>query len=117
GAVKLWTGTQSATLRPGEQARMVRSESSFTIAGPLDVASEIAWKSGYFNFEDASIEEIMRQVSRWYDVEIIYRGTVSDTFTVMMWPRNQPVSQLLELLELTGHVKFEIEGRRVIVMR
>lgn len=73
-----------------------------------------AWKEGVFHFRNATVEEILKQVSRWYDAEIIYEGKVEKHFNADI-SRKLPVSQLLNLLEKTGEVHFKIEGKKIKV--
>ncbi len=80
-----------------------------------DIEQDLAWKSGLFRFKDANINEIMRQLIRWYDVDVVYQSNnINDHFVVTI-PRNLSLSQTLEILEQTGRVKFELQGRKLIV--
>ncbi|MGN6440058.1 MAG: FecR family protein [Agriterribacter sp.] len=113
GAVKVNKGAASVVLKPGEQAAM---KTGIQVAGEIDVDEVMAWKNGKFQFgEAADINMIMRQVARWYDVEIEYRDQVSGHIGGTI-SRNQNVSKVLQMLEMTGAVKFSIEGRKVTVM-
>jgi transmembrane sensor len=105
---------ESTLLKPGEQSSL--SQSSH-VSQPIPVQTEeaIAWKEGLFRFQDASIESIMRQVARWYDVEIVYDGKVDKQFIGTI-PRQVPVSTLLKILESTGWVHFVIEGKKITVV-
>ena len=85
------------------------------VVSNVDVDEVVAWKNGMFDFENAGIETIMRQLSRWYDVEIEYKGKTDDLFIAEM-RRNIKLSDALKALELTGKVKFDIEGKKIIVM-
>jgi ferric-dicitrate binding protein FerR (iron transport regulator) len=103
------------TIKPGEQSML--SGSSLKIA-PVDTEQALAWKEGFFMFDDEDLQGIMNQVARWYDVEVEFKdsnlktkdfsGTVS---------RFANVSQVLKKIELTGSVHFKIEGRRIVVMK
>ena len=74
----------------------------------------VAWKNGYFKFQREGIRCVMREISRWYNVDIEYRGKVEGTLSGGI-ARNVNASQLFHVLELTDKVRFEIEGRKVIV--
>jgi ferric-dicitrate binding protein FerR (iron transport regulator) len=106
--------TESAILKPGEQSSL--SQSSH-VSHPIPVQADevVAWKEGLFRFQDASIESIMRQVARWYDVEIVYEGKIDKQFIGTI-PRQVPVSTLLKILESTGWVHFVIEGKKITVV-
>ena len=75
----------------------------------------MAWKNGYFSFDGASTEEIMRQVSRWYDVSIVYEGNTKDERFAGSMPRSANASRLLEVLSLTKTVQFAIADKTITV--
>lgn len=102
-------------IKPGQQASVHRSGSSISVAN-IDVEEAVAWKNGYFTFSDEDIQSIMRQVSRWYNVEVVYKGTIpSESFGGNV-SKSKNISEILRILELTKVVHFKVEGRRVIVM-
>jgi transmembrane sensor len=110
----------SVVLKPGEQAIAVVSplttdHSPLTIDHSPDIDQVIAWKNGQFLFKDATIESIMNQVARWYDVEVVYDATISKHFIANI-PRIVSLSELLKLLELTGQVHFKVQGRKITVL-
>jgi len=114
GSVKLTSNGASpaSILKPGQQA--VLKDGRLTIA-PANTEQVMAWKNGYFMFESESITSIMRRVSRWYNVEVVYDGAVpADKFGGTV-NRFDNISQLLDKLELTGRVHFKVEGRRIMV--
>ena len=74
----------------------------------------MAWKNGRFHFERADIKNVMSQLSRWYDVEIVYQKKINTRFYLEM-SRNTKLSEILKVLELTGNIKFEIIGKKIIV--
>jgi transmembrane sensor len=101
-------------LKPGEQAEN-NGTSIKTI--PADVDEIMGWKNNYIVFQDEKIESIMRKISRWYDVEIVYEGIPpADDFGGRVNKRAY-VSQVLKKLELTNKVHFKIQGRRIIVTK
>lgn len=102
----------SVVLTPGKQAAFI-ADSRFTIAD-ADVEQVIAWKNGLFQFQDASIETIMRQVARWYNVDVEYKSKIDKQFIGKI-PRRVPVSTVLNILESTGWVHFTIDGKKIIV--
>jgi len=76
----------------------------------------MAWKSGDFYFEDDSIQTVMRQLSRWYNIEISYKGNIpTDGFNAQI-SRSKNISAILHILENTKGVHFKIEGRRVTII-
>ncbi|WP_257669716.1 FecR family protein [Parapedobacter tibetensis] len=109
------TSGASALLKPGEVAVFTRRGGNFTV-GRVDLDVELAWHNGYFLFNDEAIESIMERVARWYDVEVEYRGDLSDKRFGGIFKRSKSIVQLLENLKDTGLITFHIEGRRIIVM-
>ncbi|MBE9461440.1 FecR family protein [Dyadobacter subterraneus] len=114
GSVKISRSGKSAMLAPGQQARLTSSSENIRVLDHVDTDKEMAWKTGYFQFEDDNLESIMRQVSRWYDVDIAYEGNASREHFTGRLPRNANVSKVLKILSLSG-VKFRIEGKSIIV--
>lgn len=101
------------TLEPGQQAQLADAR-SFKVA-PANMERVFAWKNGQFRYNMDDIEYIMRQVERWYDVEVIYEGKVPDEKFVGTISRKISLSGFLDILSYTG-INFRIEGRRIFVM-
>jgi ferric-dicitrate binding protein FerR (iron transport regulator) len=102
-------------LEPGKQA-IVDKQSKNVHVTDANVEQVVAWKNGLFRFRETGIRELMRQVERWYNVEVVYETEGKDQDFTGVVSRNQPVSALLQTLELTGTVHFRIEGKRIIVL-
>jgi len=117
GSVSVSHGSTKLTeiLKPGEQS--ILSNSGIDVKD-VDVDEAIAWKNGYFMFNNEKQESILRKVARWYNVEIeyadpaakevMYYGTVS---------RFEKISKVLTKFEQTGEVHFDIKGNKVIVYK
>jgi transmembrane sensor len=75
-----------------------------------------AWKNGDFDFEDDNIQTVMRELSRWYNIDVTYQGNISKEGFNAQITRNKNISSILHLLENTKGVHFKIEGRRVTVI-
>lgn len=104
----------SQLLSPGQQAIMSK-EGRISLNKNADVDAVVAWKNGWFNFNNYSVENIMRQISRWYDVEVVYAGRISaETFTGIV-KRNSNVSEVLKIMQEAG-LKFKIDGKKIIVL-
>lgn len=101
-------------LKPGQQAAV--RDNSITVSSDIDLKAAVAWKNGKFIFANEPIESIMRKVSRWYNVEIVYRGNMEGKDFIGTVSRYDNVSKVLKMLELTRTVHFKIEGRRITVM-
>jgi transmembrane sensor len=115
GAVKVHLGNSELLLHPAQQAA-VDEKGNLELVSHPDMEETLAWKDGSFHFSGADIAVIMRQITRWYDVEIEYKDQIPGAFVADI-PRNVPLSQVLQLMELTGHVHFKIEGKKIIVSR
>jgi transmembrane sensor len=114
GSVKVSNDGKQSMLIPGQQARI--NGANISIVDNVDMDQVLAWKNGKFQFgENTSIETIMNQVARWYNVQVEYKGTVNQHFWGSM-SRDVNVSQVLHKIESTGGVKFRIQGNKVLVM-
>lgn len=99
------------TLAPGQQA--TRTATGFEIHD-TDAEEAIAWKNGYFQFDRARLPDIMRQLARWYDVEVIYEGQAPGELFSGQIERTASIEQVLKVLALK-QVHFTMEGRKIIV--
>jgi ferric-dicitrate binding protein FerR (iron transport regulator) len=106
---------QAVELKPGEQA-VQTAHSPFTIHHSPDIDQVMSWKNGWFEFEESDIKTIMRQISRWYDVDIRYEiKTDSEKYGGRI-SRNLHLSNILKMLENYG-VHFKLEGKKLTVIR
>lgn len=116
GSVKITTlaaNGKVTMLRPGQQAQV--SGDKVSVINDADLDAVVAWKNGVIVFTQADIKEILRQVSRWYDVDVEYKGEIKVQEMRGKVPRNIPLSDVLTALELSSGLKFTIEGNKVIV--
>ncbi len=114
GSVKFVNGGKARILNPGQQSQLARN-GQLNISDGVDLTEVMAWKNGIFHFEGSEIGTVMKQLSRWYDVEIVYGSQkINDLFYAEI-PRNTKLSDALKALELTGKVDFKIEDKKIIV--
>ncbi|MCX2449769.1 FecR domain-containing protein [Pedobacter sp. PLR] len=113
GSVKVTRGNHSTMLKPGQQCLM--DQGAFQVR-MVNTNSIIDWKNGYFLFKETSIQDIMRKLSRWYDIDPEYHGKLDGLNFSGKISRSKDLSEVLKVLTLTGDVKFKVEGRRVSVM-
>lgn len=106
-------GSTVQKLSPGKQS--VASHAGITLIQP-DLRQVMAWKEGEFRFSHLTITSIMRQIARWYDVEVEYRGPIPTNEFYGVIPRKEYVSQILKALALTRNVHFSMKGNTIIVM-
>ena len=114
GAVNITTTKRSKRLSPGEQASV--NNNSITLTKNVDLDQVIAWKSGYFEFDKMDLPTVMRQVSRWYDVDIRYEASYPDTRFGGRISRNLKLSEILQLLETSG-VHFNVENKKLTIIK
>ncbi len=113
GRVQVKNKLNQLQLKPGQQALMKTGTIALNTKTDIDVAT--GWKKGEFIFHDMKIYELMRQVERWYDVNVIFKTTTAEHFNATI-SRNEPVSKLLRLLEHTGKIHFKIENKTIYVL-
>ncbi|MBD1394735.1 FecR family protein [Mucilaginibacter glaciei] len=113
GAVNIKSGTSTYKLKPGEQAQ-VNATGNTNVTNNIDVDDEVAWKNGIFQFRDAGIDVILRQASRWYDIDITYKGKLTTKELNGRISRNVKASALLSMLNYSG-ANLHIEGKHIIV--
>lgn len=114
GSVKLSNVKEKKTMKPGQQIDLNREGIMNYIQTP-DIEQALAWKNGMFVFRNTNIKTIMRQVSRWYDMEIELGKDLDDLEFNGVVSRKEYVSQLLKILETTGSVHFSIDGKKIRV--
>ena len=106
----------SAILNPGQQANIDNSKQLLSIANNQSEAA-IAWKNGYFNLENIPFDRVMKQLERWYDIQVLYENGVPDLHFVGGLSRNMTLAALIRALQVS-EVHFKIEaGRRLIVYK
>jgi transmembrane sensor len=112
GAVKVSAKDKSLVLQPGQQVvcdavTMKAREANLEVVG--------AWRKGMFLFKKTRLEEIMRQIARWYDVDVEYQGAMPDISFTGALSRKDDAQQLLDILESTNNVHFITQGKKIIV--
>ena len=114
GVVRVNAGEASVKLKPDEQARFTGAEGLKVIKG-VPSQDIVSWKNGVFYFGRASLVEVMRQLARWYDVDVVYQGKVPDIEFGGKIDRSLPLNELLNFLD-KNQVHFHLEGRKIIVL-
>jgi ferric-dicitrate binding protein FerR (iron transport regulator) len=107
------SSSQSLVLIPGDQAELAK-DGELKINHHANVQEVIAWKNDNFEFNNTPVTDIMRQVSRWYDVEIDYRGAVPIHQLTGKISRNVDLNQLIDMLKYTG-INMKIENKKIII--
>ncbi|WP_017259905.1 FecR family protein [Pedobacter arcticus] len=112
GSVKVANGNSTAILKPSDQAVVNPLSNNINIKHNVDTETLTAWKDGTFKFNNTDLKTIMRQLERWYDIDIDentipnkqFNGTIS---------RDVKLSEVLAMIELTSNLNFKIEGRNL----
>ncbi|WCT13406.1 FecR family protein [Mucilaginibacter jinjuensis] len=113
GSVLITSNGRSNTLKPGQQAS-VSGNSILVVAADIDQA--VGWKNGDFIFNNEDLPTIMRQIARWYNVDIAYKGITNNSKFFGTISRSKKLIDILEALEMNQNVHFKIEGRTIEVM-
>lgn len=109
------TAGRSLRIKPGQQASVL-PDASITVETKVNTDQVIAWKDGFFNFNGASLQQAMRQLARWYDIDVVYEGSIPDIVFDGELPTSLQLSQVLKILNRV-EVKYRIEdGKRLIIL-
>ncbi len=114
GKVKVITEREAVVLQPSQELNL-RPDGISTRLADVDVA--IDWKNGDFIFAEEDIATVMRKVSRWYNVEVVYQqgaGVAGESISGQI-SRNRNLSEVLRMLELSAHMRFEIRNNQIHV--
>jgi len=114
GSVRVGRGAQSALLKPGEQARFSREAGDLQVEA-VDTEQVVAWKNGLFQFDNIKIEPLLRQVARWYDVQVVYRGDIHSHFSGLI-SRKATLAQMFKILQSAGGATYRLEGNTLTVV-
>ncbi len=113
GSVNVTSNKLTRVLKPGQQAVLDKKEEQVSVT-TADIEEVMAWKNGFFQFEGAEIATIMRQLGRWYDLEIVYEGRIPVRRFEGKISRREQLSDVLQILELSD-IRFSVDGKRIIV--
>lgn len=113
GSVRLITLQKTQMLSPGQQT-VVQENGNIELIKNADISKIMAWKNGLFNFQDESFEEVMKQLERWYDIEVKYVGDPPRKKFFGELGRDLTLSQVMDALQEIG-IKFHIEGRTLVI--
>jgi ferric-dicitrate binding protein FerR (iron transport regulator) len=115
GKVRVSAGTAPGTvLQPGQQASL-NTAGTMKVLNDIDTMQIIAWKEGWFQFHMATLPDVMRQLSRWYDVDVKYPANIPDRAFEGRIQQDLTLTQILKILE-RYQVHFRVEGRQITVL-
>ncbi len=110
------TSSRPCLLQPGQRASINKYTNAITLQS-VDLEDALAWKNGYFAFHGDGIQDVMRTIAKWYDVDVIFKGDLSRETFMGTVSRFDDIHTLLQTIALTGGVHFTIEGRKIMVMK
>ena len=113
GSVKVTKGYLHKMLVPGKQS--IINELPEIKVADADLEEVMAWKNGLFQFNGLDIKTVMRQISRWYDVDVVYEGNIPSGHFTGVVNRSNDISQVLKIMQ-AGGVRFKIDGRKLVVL-
>ena len=117
GSVKVSNGNEHLILKPGQQSQAggTASKPAMRIFSYVNIQKVMAWKQGVFDFDNATLEEVMRQLERWYDIEVVYEKDIPPLEFIGRMGRDLSLAEVLHGLEVS-EVHFSVSGRKVMVM-
>ena len=114
GKVEVARGQEAVVLHPGEQCRIAAGEAHALIVGKADLMSTLAWKNGEFVFKDASLEQVIDELARWYNVEMMYDHSLFRESRVHIYMnRSQTLDEALDMLSKAWNIRYERQGTKV----
>ncbi|HVY76556.1 MAG TPA: FecR domain-containing protein [Puia sp.] len=116
GGISLENLSAACELKPDEQANLSYSNGKMTIARAIDPQQAVAWKNGFFQFDQADLKTVMRSVARWYDVDVEYREPIPVQYFGGKIQRNLTLNELLDVLA-KSQVHFTVSGKTLTVTR
>lgn len=114
GSIHLSSGNFSTLLKPGQQASVNQSV-GIVVSNNIDLEAVMAWRNDLFIFKDMEIKDIARQLSRWYDVQVVFKGTPSKIPYTGTIAKNVAFSEILSMLQFTG-LKYELKDHVLTII-
>ncbi|PTS95005.1 iron dicitrate transport regulator FecR [Pedobacter sp. HMWF019] len=114
GSVRVNLERNSQLLVPGQQALFSSSSDHISLKN-IDPEEVADWKNGYFQFDNTPIEQVMRQIKRWYNIEVVYQDVKPGLYITGMISRTKKLSKILEMLKETSGLEFEVEAKQITV--
>lgn len=112
GSVRVRKGPEAVIIKPGEQAQV---SDGIKVEKVVNLEKVMAWKNGFFNFEGLKLEETMRQIERWYEIEVVYEKGAPDIDVGGEMSKDIPLNKLMFILDKLD-VHYRMEGRKLIIL-
>lgn len=122
GSIHIYTSNPNATpaaiqrsviLNPSQQAT-VTARGDLKVLNDVNTEEVLAWKNGRFEFNETDIQTMMRQIARWYNINVVYTGKVSDEKFTGEIPRNSNISEVFKILQLSN-IHFTMDGNTITI--
>lgn len=116
GSVTVDNGRVDSKLKPGQQAVVSKTQSNMGVF-EVNVKDQISWKNGVFSFEGKTLEEIMKVIARWYDVNIIFENSqIKETRFVGVFNKYQSLEKILDNIKSTNFIKsYVVKGKTIMI--
>lgn len=117
GAISMQSGNQQTLLKPGQQAQLsnLSADRSLKLTDNADIEKVMAWKNGFFNFEGLSMQEVMRQLERWYDIRVQFKDPGTSRIIGGKMDRHVNLSDVLDMFREMG-LQFEWDGKTLTIL-
>jgi hypothetical protein len=113
GSIKISAAGKNQLVKPGQQTQ-VTGDGKISLINDADVNAAVAWKNGFFQFNEMGIESVMRQLERWYNIDVKYEGQIPNRRFAGQMDRSLTLSEILKILQ-ESNVHFKLEDRTLIV--
>lgn len=112
--IKNLSSGKSELLKPGQQAKVFADQQDISIK-TVNAEDFVSWKNGYFIFDNQSIKSVMKIMSRWYDIDVVYDNLNKEDRFGGTFSRSSNLSEILHNLEHVSHIHFKMQAKKVIV--
>jgi transmembrane sensor len=115
GSVRVKSGGRQQLITSGEQAQLNKAANEIQVDKSVDLEQVVAWKEGYFNFDNTDIKVVLRQLERWYDIDVVFEGAAPAHLIYGKMQRELYLSQVLNILKKLN-VNYRLEGRKLVIL-
>jgi len=112
GSVRVSCKNNTTLLKPGQQSTL--TDQNIAVRS-INLDQVLDWKNGDFNFSNNNLKEIMRKISRWYNIEVIFEGPISQETYVAQISRKKRLNDVLRALQLSGSIKYSIRNNKLYI--
>ncbi|MGA6118195.1 FecR family protein [Sphingobacterium anhuiense] len=114
GAVKVSSKDRAVFLKPGEQSRYNQTNAQLDEAQAVDATTIVAWKEGIFSFNNTDIKEVVRQLSRWYNIQVVFQGQIPDRKFSGGFERRASLEQVIQILK-ESNINCTVKNNKLII--